>query len=550
MLARATAAAAATAATAAAATRRRAASTFASAEEHLAALAAHSGLPRGFKVGSQGFAFRPRELPHKEAKMVVTLIKLDAPTPDFAAMFTSNAFPGAPVLVGRRRLAERALQAVVINNKISNVCAPGGVEDSERLCGEVARLLGLPAGELVLPSSTGVIGWKLPVDDMVAALPAAAATLQGASVLPAAQGIMTTDMYPKVRSALVPGTAGGRIVGIAKGAGMIEPNLATMLVYLLTDVAVPRDALRAALPAAVHGTFNALSIDSDQSTSDTVVLLSSGAVPLGGASLADFTAALTAVCGQLSEDVVRNGEGVQHVMRVTVSGAPTEALARDVGKSIVNSPLFKCAVAGNDPNVGRLVAAIGKCIGNSPAHRGTDVSRTVITMGGTQIFGGGQFQLAPETEAALVAHLAGAQLWSAFVARGAARRGARAAVGGGGGVGSGSRVPAARGSPTNDGAPPPAHADAAPLVVGAGCEPGKRHPEARGSLTAVLPLSYASPACPAPTHRSLCRVPARGGRRREPHLWWRPGCSGLPRRGRAVPDARVVPPPRALRLGE
>ena len=419
MLARATAAAAATAAT-----RRRAASTFASAEEHLAALAAHSGLPRGFKVGSQGFAFRPRELPHKEAKMVVTLITLDAPTPDFAAMFTSNAFPGAPVLVGRRRLAERALQAVVINNKISNVCAPGGVEDSERLCGEVARLLGLPAGELVLPSSTGVIGWKLPVDDMVAALPAAAATLQGASVLPAAQGIMTTDMYPKVRSALVPGTAGGRIVGIAKGAGMIEPNLATMLVYLLTDVAVPRDALRAALPAAVHGTFNALSIDSDQSTSDTVVLLSSGAVPLGGASLADFTAALTAVCGQLSEDVVRNGEGVQHVMRVTVSGAPTEALARDVGKSIVNSPLFKCAVAGNDPNVGRLVAAIGKCIGNSPAHRGTDVSRTVITMGGTQIFGGGQFQLAPETEAALVAHLAGAQLWSAFVARGAARRGA------------------------------------------------------------------------------------------------------------------------------
>jgi glutamate N-acetyltransferase / amino-acid N-acetyltransferase len=255
---------------------------------------------------------------------------------------------------------------------------------------------------------------------MLAGLPAAVAALQPGSVLPAASGIMTTDMYPKVRSAAVAGTAGGTVVGIAKGAGMIEPNLATMLVYLLTDVDVPRAQLRALLPAAVHTSFNALSIDSDQSTSDSVVLLSSNAVPLGPGGLGAFGDALRSVCAALAEDVVRNGEGVQHVMRVTVAGAPSEAMARAVGKSVVNSPLFKCAVAGNDPNVGRLVAAIGKCVGNTPEFRGTDLSRTVLRMGGITIYANGQFALAPETERKLVAHLKGAQLWgeSGVVGRG------------------------------------------------------------------------------------------------------------------------------------
>ena len=260
---------------------------------------------------------------------------------------------------------------------------------------------------------------------MLGALPAAVATLRGGSILPAAHGIMTTDMYAKVRSAPVAGTAGGRVVGIAKGAGMIEPNLATMLVYLLTDVEVPAAALRASLSAAVDPSFNALSIDSDESTSDTVVALSSNAVPLGGAPLSAFTDALNAVCAALAGDVVRNGEGVQHVIRVSVTGAPDAALARTVGKAIVNSPLFKCAVAGNDPNVGRLVAAIGKCVGRA---RGTgaiiDVSRTRISMAGITIFSGGQFALSPTTEKALVAHLRAAQLWDSglTVASGSAPR--------------------------------------------------------------------------------------------------------------------------------
>ena len=179
--------------------------------------------------------------------MSLTLLVPDAPTELFGAVFTQNAFPGAPIIVGRGRLAEPSLGAIVINNKISNVCAAGdGVADSERLCGAVAAALGLPGATAVLPSSTGVIGWRLPVDQMLEAVPSAVATLQAESALPAATGIMTTDLYPKVWSAELHG--GGRVVGIAKGAGMIEPNMATMLAYIITDVAVPRELLREVQP--------------------------------------------------------------------------------------------------------------------------------------------------------------------------------------------------------------------------------------------------------------------------------------------------------------
>lgn len=379
--------------------------TFSSRAEHRAWLSSQSALPRGFRVGTARFEFMPKEAP-KPAKMTLTLIALDKPTPDFAAMFTKNAFPGAPVIVGRRRLAEPVLGAIIINNKISNVCAPGGVETSERVCAETARLLGLPPAA-VLPSSTGVIGWGLPADDIVAHLPQAAAALAAGSILPAAEGIVTTDLYPKVRSAAV---GAGRVVGIAKGAGMIEPNMATMLVYILTDLAVPRDTLRALLTKAVDASFNRISIDSDTSTSDTVVLVSSGAVPCGPAEIDAFEAALTQVCRDLAEDVVRNGEGVRHVIRVQVKNAATPSLACALGKAIVNAPLFKCAVAGNDPNVGRLVQAIGKHVG---AHaQGTDLSRLRATIGGIEIFANGAFRLNPEKETALVAHLKGAELYA------------------------------------------------------------------------------------------------------------------------------------------
>jgi glutamate N-acetyltransferase/amino-acid N-acetyltransferase len=378
--------------------------TFGSRDEHRAWLASQAALPRGFRTGTTRFEFRPFELPSKVAKMTLTLIALDAPTPDFAAVFTKNAFPGAPVKIGRKRLAEPALGAILINNKISNVCAPGGEAVAERLCAELGTRLEL-SPSAVLPCSTGIIGWRLPVESMISAMPAAVASLSGESILPAAEGIVTTDLYPKVRRATV---GDGSIVGIAKGAGMIEPNLATMLVYVLTDLAVPREQLRAMLVPVSDGTFNRMSIDSDTSTSDTVVLVSSGRVPCP--DLGAFERALHQVCADLTEDIVRNGEGVRHVLRVRVSGAPTETLARALGKAVVNAPLFKCAVAGNDPNVGRLVQAVGKHVG---AHApGLDLSKTRMQLGGITIVENGEFFLEPSKEAELVAHLRGAELYA------------------------------------------------------------------------------------------------------------------------------------------
>jgi len=377
--------------------------TFADRASHRAWLASQSALPAGFRVGVSRFDFTPAEV-RKPARMTIALIALERPSADFAAVFTRNAFPGAPVIIGRARLDGPALAAVVVNNKISNVCAPGGVAAAERVCAEAARLLGFAQGE-ILPSSTGVIGWALPVDEIVRALPAAVAALAGGSVMPAAEAIVTTDLYPKVRRAAV---GAGSIVGIAKGAGMIEPNMATMLVYLLTDLAVPRGELRRMLAGAVVPTFNSISVDSDTSTSDTVALVSSGRVAC--ADLGAFERALLSVCADLAEDVVRNGEGVRHVVRVSVVGAPDAAAARSLGKTVVNAPLLKCAVAGNDPNVGRLVQAVGKhACSQAP---GMDLSRMRLALGGVEIFSAGAFRLDPAREAELVGHLRAAELYA------------------------------------------------------------------------------------------------------------------------------------------
>ncbi len=382
---------------------------FSSREAHRAWLAGQAALPAGFRVGTARLSFVPVEAP-KPARMNLALIALDRPTADFAGVFTRNAMPGAPVIIGRQRLDQPTLGAVIINNKVANDCAPGGVAAAEQVAAATAAALHLQPTQ-VLPSSTGVIGWRLPAEAMMTALPEAVTSLSSRSVLAAAEAIMTTDLYPKVRTTNV-GTGGGRIVGIAKGAGMVEPNMATMLAFLLTDLAVPRAALRRALSTAVDGSFNAISIDSDTSTSDSVVALSSGAVPCP--DMGAFEAALQQLCRDLAGDVVRNGEGVHHVIRVSVATAPNAQLARGLGKAIVNSPLFKCAVCGNDPNVGRLVAAIGKYIGIH--HPTVDLGRLHLTMGGQEIFRDGAFRLGPSVEAALIDHLKGAELYASVPA--------------------------------------------------------------------------------------------------------------------------------------
>jgi len=296
------------------------------------------------------------------------------------------------------------LQAIVVNNKISNVSPPdadGGVAASETICTELAKQLNLEGGaSSVLPSSTGVIGWRLPVADMVAALPEAVSALKQGSALPAARGIMTTDRYPKLSSKDLPG--GARLVGIAKGAGMIEPNMATMLCFLLTDLALPRRELQKMLSEAVTDSFNGVSVDGDESTSDTVVLLSSGRVPPSAEATENFRAALREVCCDLAAQVVHNGEGTQHVIRVAVTGASDDATARRVAKAVVNGPLFKSAVAGNDPNVGRLVGKVGQALG---AEGASMAAGCVCRIGGETIFENGQFALDTEKERRLSGHL-------------------------------------------------------------------------------------------------------------------------------------------------
>jgi len=209
---------------------------------------------------------------------------------------------------------------------------------------------------------------------------------------------MTTDAFPKVRQASV---GEGTIVGTAKGAGMIEPNMATMLCFLCTDVAMPRDTLREDLAWCVERTLNRISVDSDQSTSDTAILLSSARRP--PAPRNEFRRGLLEVLSGLSFDIMRNAEGIGHVMRVRVTGAKDESTAVLAARAIVNSPLVKTAVFGNDPNVGRIVSAVGDYMGN--VGEPFDPDRMKLRMGGTEIFAAGSFELDAEKEEKLSAYL-------------------------------------------------------------------------------------------------------------------------------------------------
>lgn len=365
-------------------------------------------LPKGFQVGATNISFVPKEASHLGCTMDLTLIVPEKSTKTFGAMFTQNAFPGAPVRIGKSIVQNEhaKLGAICINNKISNVCARNGIEDAEQICCAVKEKLQLNADDFVLPSSTGVIGWKLPVPEMIDGIKMQNFNMQDDNIYPAARGIMTTDMYPKIRSIQI---GQGRIVGIAKGAGMIEPNMATMLAFLLTDIAIPKGELRKMLQVAVKASFNCISIDSDESTSDTVVFISSEKVPYDAEEHSKLVGdELILLCQQLAQDIVRNGEGVQHVCKINVTNAPTDNIAHGIGKSVANSPLFKCAIAGNDPNVGRLIMAIGKYVGKvSPP---IDISKCTIQLGTEHIFKHGEFLLNRNSEKTLSNYMKQAQL--------------------------------------------------------------------------------------------------------------------------------------------
>lgn len=288
-----------------------------------------------------------------------------------AALFTKNRVVAAPVVVGRAALRSTGgrVRAVVVNSGNAN-CAtgPAGIQACERVCREAGNLLGVSAAE-IFPSSTGIIGVRLPAEKILKKLPElvilSARSPGQRGVRAFARAIMTTDTRPKIASARFRvGSQAVTVLGIAKGAGMIHPQLATLLVYLFTDVGASARELQPLLREACDQSLNCMSIDGDTSTNDTVLLLASGA---SGARVRDvrtrkkFSAALSAVCQSLAEQIVSDGEGVQHVIRLFVEQARSREEALQVARTIAHSMLVKTAWAGADPNWGRILAAVGRC---------------------------------------------------------------------------------------------------------------------------------------------------------------------------------------------
>jgi glutamate N-acetyltransferase / amino-acid N-acetyltransferase len=282
-----------------------------------------------------------------------------------AAMFTRNQVVAAPLTVGRDHLrASRGrVQALIVNAGNAN-CATGkqGIQAAKSVCMELAKVFDVDVSR-VFPSSTGIIGVPLPVEKIIAALPAlVVAACPGLEAFDAFAGaIMTTDTRKKTAvGSFTRRATTVTLAGVAKGAGMIHPNMATMLVYIFTDVAATPAELQRSLRTAVDESFNNISIDGDTSTNDTVLLMASGksAVPLKSVRR-DFARALGDVCRSLARQIVADGEGATHVVRLKIEQARTSKEARQVAKAIANSPLVKTAWAGADPNWGRMLAAIG-----------------------------------------------------------------------------------------------------------------------------------------------------------------------------------------------
>ena len=304
-------------------------------------------MPRGFRCASRNCGLKPTA---KDLALFVSDTDASA-----AALFTRNHFPGAPIVLGRETIRGGRLRAIVANSKCSNVATgERGIENARRMAAAAAAEVGTRA-DRVLVSSTGVIGVQLPIETIERGIRGMAGDLQ-VDPLVGAEGIKTTDTYAKALSVSV---AGATITWVAKGSGMIEPNMATMLSYIFTDAALDSATLQTMLRDSASVSFNMLSVDTDTSTSDTCAMLANGTA--GSVDLEEFSKTLMAGCTRMTEMLARDGEGAEHLIRVVVREAASEADARRVAKSVVNSPLVKTMVHGADPNVGRLLMAVGKC---------------------------------------------------------------------------------------------------------------------------------------------------------------------------------------------
>ena len=284
-----------------------------------------------------------------------------------AAVFTQNAFRAAPVLVAERNNVEADARYILINSGNANAgTGDPGMVACEQSCEALASATQTHSSE-VLPFSTGVIGELLPVEKLEAAIPAAISDLSAANWERASKAIMTTDTVPKLRSKVVTLEDGRccHLVGMSKGSGMIQPNMATMLGFIATDASISREMLDGMLRTAVNVSFNRITVDGDTSTNDAVTLTATGQsdlviTPTDRAAALAFQTALTELATELAQDIVRDGEGATKFVEITVSSASSEAEADQVARTVAHSPLVKTALFASDPNWGRILAAVGR----------------------------------------------------------------------------------------------------------------------------------------------------------------------------------------------
>jgi glutamate N-acetyltransferase/amino-acid N-acetyltransferase len=311
----------------------------------------------------------------KDATDDFTLVVADAAC-SAAGVFTQSRFAGPSVLISREHVASGRARGVVVISKNANVATGDeGMSNAREVVAGVARAVGCSDSEILI-ASTGVIGRQYPMDNVRTGLGAIPGSFSNTSADVVAQGIMTTDTVSKVAQCNIAGSL-ARVVGVAKGVGMIEPNMATLITLIFTDAEISSSELQTMFQRVISRTFNCVSVDTDTSTSDTAIVLASGAA--GSADSAALEQALFDVALSLTQQVARDGEGAEKLIEVCVDNARDYEQAKTVAKAIVNSPLVKTAVHGADPNWGRVAMAVGKC------SQYTDINQaSVIIRFGTQ----------------------------------------------------------------------------------------------------------------------------------------------------------------------
>jgi glutamate N-acetyltransferase/amino-acid N-acetyltransferase len=314
----------------------------------------------------------------KDTTKDFTVVMADGPC-SAAGVFTQSRFAGPSVVISRRNVTNLSAQAVVVISKNANVATgEEGMRHAEEVTSSVASALGLNSSE-VLIASTGVIGRLYPIENIRAGIASLPFPLPDNDAEEVARGIMTTDTVHKISSATIAGST-ARVVGVAKGVGMIEPNMATLIAMVFTDAQVEPQKLNDIFRGVINKTLNCVSVDTDTSTSDTAIVLASGAA--GAVADDALTAALQSVLLDLTKAIARDGEGAETLIEVTVDNARDAEQAKTVAKSIVNSPLVKTAVHGADPNWGRVAMAVGKC----SQYTDIDQEKVVIRFGAQEVY--------------------------------------------------------------------------------------------------------------------------------------------------------------------